>query len=569
MANDHQGTFAMTFAKATLAALALSAATPALAAPPADLSEKAETLLARSYPADGPGAAVIVVDDGKTVFAGGRGLADIEAKQPIGPGTVFRLGSITKQFAAAVIMQLVDEGKLSLDDHVSKFVPGYPEPGGSATVRQLLNHTVGIQSYTGIPGWMVEENTNRPYTTDEMIAEFRDLPSPSKPGEKWDYNNSGYVLVGAVIEKVTGKPWHQAVHERIAKPLGLATIRYGVGEEKIPNMAKGYTDGEKGPQPAQKIHMSVPHAAGALVGSVEDLARWARALHHGKAVSPASYKAMTSPTALPGGKSHPYGFGLGLSDVRGRPSIGHGGGIFGFSTESIYIPEEDLFVAVFANSDDPKTSPGLLAAKLAALAVGDPYQEFVAAEVDKAALEPLFGVYRIAGEGGERAFFERDGQLYTRRGEAPPQKVWPAGGDRFFYGPDSLTWFELKRDAAGAHVMEMHQNGAEQVEKAVRVGPVPPEAPAVEVARAVLDTYVGDYSMGRGKATIAHGEKGGLTIQLSGQPMLAMSAASETEFRVPEVGARVVFEREAGQAKAIVIHHGGREMRAERIAPEG
>ena len=568
MADSFQGTSAMSFAKTTIAALALSAAAPALAAPPADLGEKAEALLAKSYPADGPGAAVIVVDDGKTVYAGGRGLADLEAKKPIGPGTVFRLGSITKQFSAAVVMQLADEGKLSLDDKVSKFVPGYPEPGGSATVRQLLNHTVGIQSYTGIPGWMGSDKPARAYTTDEMIAEFRDLPAPSKPGEKWDYNNSGYVLVGAVIEKVTGKPWHQAVAERIAKPLGLRTIRYGVGEETIPNMAKGYTDGEKGPEPARKLHMSVPHAAGALVGSVEDLAKWARALHHGKAVSPEAYKAMTSPTALPEGKSHPYGFGLGLDEVRGRRSVGHGGGIFGFSTESIYIPEEDLFVAVFANSDDPTTAPGLVAARLAALAIGDPYPEFTPAQVAAAELQPLLGVYKVEGDGPERVFFERDGQLYTRRGEAPESKVWAAGGDRFFYGPNSLTWFAVKRHAAGAHVMEMHHNGIEdEAEKAVRTGPVPAEPPPFDVPRATLDTYVGDYAMGGGKATIAHGEKGGLTIQLSGQPMLAMRATSETEFRVPEVGARVRFESEAGKVARIVINHGGREIKAERVAP--
>ena len=119
-----------------------------------------------------------------------------------------------------------------------------------------------------------------------MIAQFRDLPSPSKPGEKWAYNNSGYVLVGAVIEKVTGKPWHVNVDERIAKPLGLTTIRYGVLEDQTPHMAKGYTDKEGTVAAAQAIHMSVPHAAGALIGSVEDLAKWNAALHHGKVVRP-------------------------------------------------------------------------------------------------------------------------------------------------------------------------------------------------------------------------------------------------------------------------------------------
>ena len=200
------------------AALSLWVTVPAAAAP-ADFESKADSILKSAYPTAGPGAAAIVTDDGKTIYAGARGMADRDADKPITPDTVFRLGSITKQFAAAVMLQLVAEGKVSLDDKLSKFFPSYPKPGADATVRQILNHTSGVQPYTGIPGWMVEANTNRPYTTEEMMAVFRDLAAPSKPGEKWDYNNSGYVLVGAVIEKVTGKPWHAAVDERIVKPL--------------------------------------------------------------------------------------------------------------------------------------------------------------------------------------------------------------------------------------------------------------------------------------------------------------------------------------------------------------
>jgi CubicO group peptidase (beta-lactamase class C family) len=209
----------------TAAALSLAGAVP-VAAAPADFDSKADSILERAYPAAGPGAAAIVTDHGEAIYVGARGMADIDAGKPITPDTVFRFGSITKQFAAAVMLQLVAEGKVSLDDKLSKFFPSYPKPGADATVRQFLNHTSGIQPYTGIPGWMVEANTNRAYTTEEMTAVFRDLPAPSKPGEKWDYNNSGYVLVGAIIEKVTGKPWYTAVDERIVKPLGLSSIRY-------------------------------------------------------------------------------------------------------------------------------------------------------------------------------------------------------------------------------------------------------------------------------------------------------------------------------------------------------
>ena len=154
------------------AAAALTVAAPVQALP-ADFKAKADQLLKKSFAADQPGAAVIVTDDGKVVYRAGQGLADVEAKKPITPQTVFRIGSITKQFSAAIMLQLVAEGKVSLDDRLSKYFPDFPKPGADATIAQLLNHTVGVQSYTGIPGWMVEKNTARAYTTEQMIAEFR------------------------------------------------------------------------------------------------------------------------------------------------------------------------------------------------------------------------------------------------------------------------------------------------------------------------------------------------------------------------------------------------------------
>ena len=546
------------------ASLALAAAAPAHAVP-ADLAAKAQAYLKSAFPADQPGAAVIITDDGKTVFAAGQGLADLQARTPITPATVFRIGSITKQFSAAVMLQLVAEGKVSLDDKLSKFYPDYPKPGADATIAQLLNHTVGVQSYTGIPGWMTDEkNTERAYTTEQMIALFKDLPARFEPGEQFQYNNSGYVLVGAVIEKVTGKAWHEAVDERIARPLGLTSIRYGTVETSIPGMAKGYTQTDGKQVPARKIDMSVPHAAGALIGSVEDLAKWSHALHHGKVVPPELYAKMIAPTLLPDGKSENYGFGVALSDVRNRKAIRHGGGIFGFSTDALYIPDEDLFVAVFVNSDEPVSSGSVLSQRLAALALGDPYPAFEQAAVDAKTIEPLLGVY--AYDGGERRFFARDGKLYTRRSGASDLEVFPAGGNRFFYGPDSLTWFEVKQDSAGKPVMAMYQNGAAEPELAFLTGPIPPEPTTVELPRETLQRYVGSYQAQLGIAKVAFGESGEMTVQLGRQRPVVLRAVSETEFLAEGVDAKVVFATEAGRVTGLVLRQGGRELPAGRMA---
>ena len=543
-------------------ALLMTAAAPAMAVP-ADFKARADALVNASWPTDGPGGAVVITEHGKIVYSIGRGMADIAAKRPITPRTVFRLGSISKQFSAAVLLQLVDEGKVRLDDPISKYLPGFPKPGGDATIAQILNHTVGVQSYTAIPGFMAEANTNRAYTTAQMIALFKDLPAPSKPGEKYEYNNSGYVLVGAVIEAVTGKPWHVAVEERIGRPLSLATIRYGVGEATMARMAKGYTEGPNGVAPAQKIHMSVPHAAGALIGSAEDLAKWGQALHHGKVVSNTSYARMIAPTKLPDGTTESYGFGLGQGDVRGHDSIGHGGGIFGFSTDSLYFPKDDLFIAVLTNSDSPKTSPDVAIRRLAAMALGNPFPVMVETTVDGAALAPMMGIYALPDNKGERRFFVRDGQMYTQRSGAPESKVYAAGGDRFFYGNDSLNWFEMARDAAGKPVMAMHQNGADKAEKAIWKGPIPVEAKAAAVPRATLERYIGSFSSPIGVGTVAWGESDTLTFQLAGQPAVPIKALSATEFEAAAVGAKVVFDASGNK---LVIHQGGRELPFERVA---
>ena len=544
---------------ALILALLVSAA-PAMAVPK-DFKAQADSLLAKAYVDNGPGAAVIVTENGKTVYAAGRGLADVERKVPITPATHFRLGSITKQFTAAAVMRLVEQGKVSLDDPLSKFLPTYPAPGAAATIRHLLNHTSGVMSYTSIPGWMVEAKTGKAYSTDQLIAEFKDLPAPSKPGEKWEYNNSGYVLLGAVLEKVTGKPWDQAVGDLVTGPLKLATIRTGIGADGTPGMATGYTEGDKAPKLAQKIHMSVPHGAGALVGTVGDLADWANALHNGKIVTPTSYAAMTTPAKVIDGTTSPYGFGLQLADFRDRKAVGHGGGIFGFSTSSIYLPNEKIFVAVFANSDSPKTDPEGVARQLAAAAVGEPFPEFKQAAVDVNALKPAFGVYVFPD--AERVFFARDGKLYAQRVGRQELEVMHGGGNKFFYAPEGPTWFQLTKDAAGKPQLAFHQEGSRKAVLGSWKGPPPVEAPAFSVPAATLDSYAGTYVSMIGKFVLRR-EGDGLTVKLEEQPAFPLKPISATEFEITRVGAKIRFNVAAGKAASLTLFQNGKELEAKR-----
>ena len=545
-----------------MAAVAL-ASTSTAAAVPADFKRKADAVLAAAYPADEPGAAAIVMDDGKIVYAAGRGLADVAANAPITADTVFRLGSITKQFTAAVVLQLVEEGKVSLADPLSKFLPDYPRPGADATVAQLLNHTSGIQSYTGIPGWMAGPKPAQAVTTEQLIAEFKDMPPEFERGAKWNYNNSGYVLLGAIIERVTGKAWHEAIAERITRPLGLTSIRYGVGEERIPRMAGGYTREGGKVERSRPIHMSVPHAAGALVGNARDLAKWSHALHHGKVLKSDTYRQMIAKTRLTDGTEMAYAFGLSNEPVRDRKALAHGGGIFGFSTYALYIPKDDVFVAVLANSDSPPVPSSLTTLRLAGLAIGNPYPEFKKRTLAPRDVEPLLGLYK--SKIAERRFYAKDGQLFTRRSGASDMPVFAAGDDIFFYGPDSLTWFRIKREAAGKHVMEMYHGGGDEAEVSTRVGPVPAEAPPVALPAATLNAYAGNYALGGTPVTVALGGDGRLTVKLGQQNPVPIEPTSETLFRAVGVDAEVRFERAEGTVKALVIIQNGRESRAERV----
>ena len=320
--------------------VAAAAGGAAAAAPPADLRARADAIVAAAFPADGPGGAVIITRRRRDDLCGGarpcrrRGAAADHAGRASSatarsPSSSPRRSSCSSSRRAG--------SRSTIRSRASSPIirsPAPPRPCASSSTTRRASSPI-----PAFPAGWSRRTPTAPYSTAEMIALFRDRPSPTPPGQAWAYNNSGYVLLGAIVEQVTGKPWHQAVAERIAGPLGLRDDRLWRGpRSRRGDGARLYRGADGSQRPARRIHMSVPHAAGALVGTAGDLAQWSHALHHGRVVGPALYAAMTTPTRLPEGRTHPYGFGLGFEEVRGRPTIEHGGGIFGFSTYGTYIP---------------------------------------------------------------------------------------------------------------------------------------------------------------------------------------------------------------------------------------
>ncbi|MEW6746019.1 MAG: serine hydrolase domain-containing protein [Planctomycetota bacterium] len=309
-----------------------------------------------------PGLSVAVVRGEETLLAKGFGLADVELEVPATAATVYRIGSVTKQFTAAAILQLREDGKLELEDPITSYLTGLPERTQDVTIRHLLNHTSGIPSYTDLGDeWAVKRRLD--LTHDELIALFKERPFNFAPGEKQLYNNSGYYLLGVIIEKVSGKSYAEYLRENIFEPLGMKSTCYGSEAVIIRNRAQGYrlVDGEL--QNDDFLSMNQPFAAGALVSTVTDLVIWMRALVDARVVSDESYELMTAPTVLKDGTSHNYGFGLSLDPLLDRPCVSHGGGINGFRSHLVYLPDEDLVIAVLANCET--ASPDRIAARIA------------------------------------------------------------------------------------------------------------------------------------------------------------------------------------------------------------
>lgn len=305
---------------------------------------------------------VLVARDGKPLLSKGYGFANLEWQVPNSPESKFRLGSITKQFTAACILLLQERNKLNIQDPVKKYMPDAPAAWDKVTIYNLLTHTSGIPSFTGFPDYESTEAT--PTTPEKLVARFRDKPLEFQPGEKWNYSNSGYVLLGYLIEKISGQSYADFVQQNIFTPLGMKDSGYDSNSAIIPHRAAGYSPEDKNQVNAGFIHMSIPFAAGALYSTTEDLLRWEQGLFGGKVVSAASLEKMTTPF------KQNYAFGLAVETVDGHKEIHHGGGIEGFNTELAYYPDDKLVVVVLANLNGQ--APPQIARRLAEVAHGEP-----------------------------------------------------------------------------------------------------------------------------------------------------------------------------------------------------
>lgn len=304
---------------------------------------------------------VLVAKDGAVVIDKAYGMANLELDVPNTPATKFRLGSVTKQFTAAAILLLEERGKLKVDDRIKTYLPDQPMSWDRITIYNLLTHTSGIPNFTALPTYRAAQVN--PTTADGIMGMVRDRVLDFGPGEKMSYSNSGYVVLGAIIERVSGQSYEQFLTDNFFTPLGMTDTGYDSNTAIIKRRASGYGKTAAGYANAGYIHMSVPHAAGALYSTTADLLKWEQALFAGKVISKASVDRMITPF------KNDYALGVSSAMNNGRRVIAHGGGSDGFNTYMSYYPDTKIVIIVLSNVNG--TVPGMLARQLAALMHGE------------------------------------------------------------------------------------------------------------------------------------------------------------------------------------------------------
>lgn len=409
---------------------------PADDAPAAEIRALATEAL-ETHPS--PGLSIGVQRGDEVLFAEGFGLADLEHRVPATADTVYRIGSVTKQFTGAAVMALVEEGRLDLDADLRNLLPDYDTRGFSIPVERLLNHTSGIKGYTEMDEFWAQSRLDLDHRA--MMDLFAGAPFEFEPGDRYQYNNSGYYLLGVLIERISGASYAHFLEERLFGPLELDRTHYLDNDPIVPDRASGYEPAENGGfRNDDPLSMKLPYAAGSLGSTVRDLLAWQRALVLGEAVSPSAYERMTAPGELIAGTEIPYGYGLGLGREHGLDKVSHGGGIHGFRAQLAYYPEVELGIAVLMNSGAGR--PGLLENRLARAVLGMEQPRIEEVPVDPAILERHAGTYDPGRS--PVTITLREGALHGLG-----RRLAPVGGGVFHPEGDPFTRIEFTVDPAG------------------------------------------------------------------------------------------------------------------------
>jgi CubicO group peptidase (beta-lactamase class C family) len=547
-----------------------------------DKVQKIDELLKTYHDYNQFNGTVLVAEKGKVIYKKGIGMANMEWNIPNTPETKFRIGSVTKQFTATLIMQLVEEGKIKLDGKLSDYLPDYrKDTGEKVTVHQLLNHTSGIPSYT--TGKFFTEDSRDPYSVDDFVKKFASGDLEFEPGSKYSYNNSGYFLLGAIIEKVTGKPYAEVLKERILDPVGMKNTGYDDHAAIIEKRARGYQKTPEGYENAPYLDMSLPYAAGSMYSTVEDLYKWDQALYENKILSAESKSKMFTP----GLSNYGYGFvivdqPIGKTEQKTKV-IQHGGGINGFNCLFTRFVDQKNLVVVLDNIGQGRYH-GAITNSINAILNGQPFDQpkkSIAETLYKTAKEKggvaAVAEYRkLKAEKPDMYDFSESElntlgyQLLGMDKTKDAIEILKLNVEMFpkaFNPYDSLGEAYLKdgnKELALANYKKSVELNPENAGGVAAINKI--EGKETKIDKSVLDTYVGDYEITPNLILTVTREGEKLMGQATGQGKLELEPASETQFVVPSVGASISFEKDSeGKVTGLVLNQGGQKINAKKI----
>jgi len=523
----------------------------------------------------------LVAENGKVVYKGGFGMANMEWSIPNTPDTRFRLGSITKQFTATLILQLVEQGKIKLDGKLSDYLPDYrKDVGDKVTIHHLLTHTSGIPSYTSQRGFF--ENVSRnPYQVADFVKKYASGDLEFEPGTKFVYNNSGYFLLGAIIERVTGKPYEQVLKENILDPVGMKNTGYDHYATIIPKRAAGYVKTSAGYSNAPYLDMSIPYAAGSLYSTVEDLYLWDQALYTDKLLSAQSKELMYKPF------KEDYAYGWVVTNapfkLNDQPVqiIRHGGGINGFSTDIVRFPKERNLIVLLDNTNQ---NVERFSDTIVRILYNQPYEPpkmsivpTLEETIREKGIDAGIAQYRELKAKQSATYDFREPELndlgyrLLRSGKAKEAveifklnvEAYPQGANAY----DSLAeaYMNLnQRELAISNYkksLELNPKNTNAADTLKRL-----EAPPVTVDAKVFDTYVGEYELAPGFVMRVFREGDKFMTQATGQGVAEIVAESETTFYPRAFPAKLTFLKDAaGTVTALRLQQGGREVIGKKI----
>jgi len=529
----------------------------------------------------------LVADNGKVIYKKGVGLANMEWNIPNAPDTKFRLGSITKQFTATLILQLVEQGKIKLDGKLIDYLPDYrKDTGAKVTIHNLLSHTSGIPSYTSLPGFFQDVSRN-PFKVDDFIKKYASGDLEFEPGTKFVYDNSGYFLLGAIIEKVTGKPYEQVLKENIFDPLGMKNSGYDHWGTIISQRATGYSRSARGFQTAPYLDMSIPYAAGSLYSTVEDLYLWDQALYGEKILSAKSKELIFKPNL----NNYGYGFVITKATLApptklAVPVIQHNGGINGFNTTIVRMTNDKRLIVLLDNAEDgqhlDKIALGIMSVlydqpyEMPKRSIADAILNTIT-EKDIAAAVKEYRALKAGPTASEYDFGEMElnrlgYQLLSMKKVAEAIEILKLNVEMYPQSPnvyDSLGEAYMTHNEKELSIanykksLELDPNNANAK---ARLATLTGETKDVKVDPKIYDSYVGEYQLAPTFTITITSEEGKLMAQATGQAKFELFPTSETDFYLKVVPASVTFVKDAqGKVTELILTQNGRKGTAKKI----